>query len=75
MFFDKKKKFKVLTETSLDDLKKFTGEKIVEGIQKVRAGDIVIEPGYDGVFGTVKIWKEDDEEPPLDITTNQNTLF
>lgn len=33
-----------------------TTARIVEGIEKVRVGDIVIEPGYDGVFGVVKIW-------------------
>jgi PHP family Zn ribbon phosphoesterase len=24
----------------------------------VRRGDIVIEPGYDGVYGVVKIWNQ-----------------
>ena len=32
--------------------------RIAEGIMKVRSGDIVIDPGYDGVFGVVKIWEE-----------------
>ena len=30
--------------------------KIAEGIEKVRGEKIVIQPGYDGLYGTVKIW-------------------
>lgn len=32
--------------------------KITDGIRKVRIEHIVVIPGYDGVFGTVKIWEE-----------------
>jgi uncharacterized protein (TIGR00375 family) len=48
--------FKILLETKISDIEKIAGEKVAEGIAKVRSGDIVIEPGYDGVFGKVKIW-------------------
>jgi uncharacterized protein (TIGR00375 family) len=48
--------YKVLLLTKLDDLKKFAYTRIIEGIKKVRGGDISIEPGYDGVFGKVRIW-------------------
>jgi uncharacterized protein (TIGR00375 family) len=50
--------FSVLLSTPIDQIKKFSGERIGEGIERVRKGDIVIEPGYDGVFGVVKIWNE-----------------
>lgn len=48
--------FKVLLQTKPEDIQKISGEKVAEGIKKVRSGNIVVEPGYDGVFGTVKIW-------------------
>lgn len=51
----------ILLTAPFDQLEKVTNEHIVDGILKVRKGDIVIEPGYDGVFGTVKIWQESQE--------------
>ena len=51
--------FAVLLQISIPDIAKAAGEKIAQAIHKVREGDIVIDPGYDGVFGIVKIWGEE----------------
>ncbi len=48
----------VLTKASIAQIAKVSGEKIAEGVQKVRAGELVIDPGYDGVYGVVKIWSK-----------------
>ncbi len=48
----------VLLKTPVDEIKKEAGEKIAEGIDKVRKGDIVILPGFDGQYGVVKIWDD-----------------
>jgi len=45
----------ILLEHSLDALVADTPERVLEGISKMRSGDIAIEPGYDGVFGKVEI--------------------
>jgi hypothetical protein len=37
----------------------------------VRHGDLVVEPGYDGVYGTVKIFSEGEEKSSV----KQTTLF
>ena len=64
--------FNVLLKTEIADIAKMAGQKISEAIQKVRSGDIFIKPGYDGVFGTVKIWKEEEEK---EMGNNQASLF
>jgi len=46
----------ILTKLNTDDIAKVSGTKVAEGVDKVRKGDLVIEPGYDGVYGVVKIW-------------------
>lgn len=48
----------VLLKVSSKDLINEAGEKIAEGIIKVRRGDIVILPGFDGQYGVVKIWED-----------------
>ena len=52
----------VLLKTDPLEIAKIAGEKIAQGIKKVRDGEIVVDPGYDGVFGTVKIWGEKEAE-------------
>ncbi len=35
------------------------GECVAEGISRVRSGDIHIEPGFDGQYGTVRVWPDE----------------
>lgn len=66
--------FKVLLNTPTEELDKVADPKVIEGITRVRSGDIVIEPGYDGVFGKVRIWKEE-EDKEEEESSDQATLF
>ncbi len=43
-------------------------ENLGEALQKMRSGDIFIDPGYDGVFGTVHIWPPDEKEKSITRT-------
>lgn len=51
---------KVLTKVDLSEISKLAGSKIAEGVDKDRKGDLVIDPGYDGVYGVVKIWNDEE---------------
>ncbi len=65
--------FNVLLKIPLSEMGKVADAKVVEGIKKVRSGDISIKPGYDGVFGEVMIWKEEDKNE--ESVSDQTTLF
>ncbi|HYK07864.1 MAG TPA: endonuclease Q family protein, partial [Candidatus Eisenbacteria bacterium] len=62
--------FHVLLKLPLADIEKAAlsitspalAEKITDGVKKVRAEQIVIQPGYDGVFGVVKIWQDEESK-------------
>jgi len=63
----------VLIKTPIEQIAKVAGERVAEGIDKVRHGKIVIKPGFDGLFGLVKIWPERNEKTPL--VKEQMSLF
>jgi len=48
----------VLLKTPIEDISKITDARIADGIRRVRGGNIVIDPGYDGEYGKVAIWPE-----------------
>ena len=49
---------------------------IAAGVQKVRERDLIIEPGFDGVYGVVKIWPEGLQKPKIEIQADgQIDLF
>lgn len=50
--------FAVLYDVSPPDLKAHLRPEIAEGIMAVREGRLHIEPGYDGEYGTVKIFEK-----------------
>ena len=62
--------FAILLDVSLKDLSAFTLPEIVQGIERVRKGELIIEPGYDGEFGKVKIFQEEERKIKA-----QNKLF
>ncbi len=48
----------ILLKTPILDIEKFAGPRVAEGVEKVRKGNIVILPGFDGQYGIVKIWDD-----------------
>ena len=63
--------FAVLLKTSEEELRKVAPARIVEGIIRMRQGNVQIEPGYDGEYGKVKLFGQ--EEPVS--SEQQMTLF
>lgn len=59
---DGRSEFNVLLNLSLDDLKKITLARIAEGIRRVRAKELQIEPGFDGQYGRVAIFSPEEKE-------------
>lgn len=48
----------VLLDTPTERIGSVAGERVADGVARVRRGELVIEPGYDGVYGTVRIWPD-----------------
>uniref|UniRef100_A0A7C6EJS9 DNA helicase UvrD n=1 Tax=candidate division WOR-3 bacterium TaxID=2052148 RepID=A0A7C6EJS9_UNCW3 len=50
--------FNILLNTPIEELKNNTQEKIALGIERARNGNVIINPGYDGEFGTIKLFEQ-----------------
>ncbi len=64
----------VLLKVSMKEIERIGGERIAEGVLRVREGNIVIIPGFDGEYGKVSIWKNGEEIIRKKETESQLTL-
>ncbi len=47
-----------LVSAPLADVERVAGERVAEGVGRVRRGEVAIEPGFDGLYGKVTVWPE-----------------
>jgi len=52
----------ILLDESLENLSKITLPIIVKGIKRVREGKLIVEPGFDGQYGIIKIFTPKEKE-------------
>ena len=50
--------FDILRNVPPEDIKSCTGERIAEGIENVRTGNVKRIPGYDGEYGKIELFDE-----------------
>lgn len=67
--------FEILLSADLKEIEAVSGERVAEGIERVRKGDIFIDPGYDGVFGLVRIWSQNAAQEAANKVPDQIGLF
>jgi len=65
-YFDLIKKggseFKILLDLSAAELKKITLPQIATAVEKMKKGEVFVQPGYDGVYGKVSVFNPKEME-------------
>lgn len=59
----------ILLDMPLERIEKGGTKEIAEGIRRVRAGELYITPGFDGQYGTVRIFSKEEKQ------SHQKSLF
>ncbi len=70
--------FDILLRKSYEELEKQGGKDLSQAIRIIRDREVFVDPGYDGVFGTVQIFKHHAQTPteePKKDDTQQTSLF
>lgn len=65
--------FDILLRKTYEEIERIGGESLRQAIEIIRERKVFIDPGYDGVFGKVKIFREENEK--INKKENQQSLF
>lgn len=48
--------FEILRTRPLEDIRRISGDRIAEGIRRLRAGQVIRRPGFDGKYGEIRLF-------------------
>lgn len=65
---------KILLDVPIGDIQHKFDDRLAEAIRRVRNEELTIEPGYDGIFGKINIWRVN-ENPDKIKDSSQKSLF
>ncbi|RLE52952.1 MAG: DNA helicase UvrD, partial [Candidatus Methanomethylicota archaeon] len=57
--------YRVLIEAPLEEIAEASSKRLAEAICKLRKGDLRVIPGYDGVYGKIILFEEDESQRSL----------
>ncbi|MDO5425212.1 MAG: UvrD-helicase domain-containing protein [Eubacteriales bacterium] len=63
--------FEILREVPVEEIRKEAGRMTAEGIRRLRAGEVRRRPGFDGEYGKIELFEQDE----LENVDGQMSLF
>lgn len=56
--------FEILREVPVEDIRRRFGNMTAEGIRRIRSGQVKRNPGFDGEYGTIQLFEQEEIENP-----------
>lgn len=53
--------FAILRQLPIEQIKDAGFDMLAVAVQRLRTGKVLLDPGYDGIYGTVRVFKDNDE--------------
>ncbi len=53
---------KILTEVPIEELRRIMPERVSIGVNRMRKGEVKIEPGHDGTYGKIRLFERETSE-------------
>ena len=67
--------FDLLLHLPISDVERVGGELLAEGVRRMRAREVYISEGYDGEYGSVRVFRDEELRQARILTTGQKGLF
>ncbi len=63
----------VLLKSSIEEIEKYSDAETAQAVNRVREGEIIVDPGYDGEYGKVKIWNDKSQKSKVKSQNGKKT--
>jgi PHP family Zn ribbon phosphoesterase len=57
--------FTILRKLPITQIQAAGFNLLAVAIQRIRSGEVIVRSGYDGVYGVIRVFKDDDERQEL----------
>lgn len=74
MLHDLGSEFGIILDRPIDEIRKAAGEVIAESVHRMRQGKVSIAAGYDGEFGTIKIFDDSELQRMEGVSVRTRTV-
>lgn len=71
---EKRSELEILIRTPIDEISDIAGAKVAQAVNRMRHGQVMAQAGYDGVYGKIKLFTEQEKQANQDTKDKQKQM-